>query len=352
MQHQNRRRKNYRQQSLSPKSGKDIGAPSFYQEEIENSPGNYAGNAYNENYRVGDLLRRQRELRGEDIYRIADFLRIKPNFLFALENSKYDELPADAYVMGFLRTYASYLGLDGKSIIDRYRREMAGQRRKPALNMPQPIPEGKAPTALVIIIAIFLAVIVYSIWYNLSSTNREIASKPPSLPKISSQPQSTNETTAVNTKPEQQERGQIAEIKVHPNEADSIKITASPPSSVIEMPKKQTEEQQIKGDINPIKTEQKPSSRVILRAEKNAWVLVVDGKGNTIFDQIMKPGEVFNVPDAPDLFLTTGNGGGLAINVDGIDLPRLSPDSRLIRSVPLDPEKLKNHFNPKKEELD
>jgi hypothetical protein len=54
--------------------------------------------------RIGDSLRAARLNRREDLYPIAEYLRIKPAFLVALENSQYDAFPADAYVIGFLRT--------------------------------------------------------------------------------------------------------------------------------------------------------------------------------------------------------------------------------------------------------
>ena len=54
--------------------------------------------------RIGDTLRKARTDKNDDLYLIAEYLCIKPAFLIALENSRYDEFPADAYVIGFLRT--------------------------------------------------------------------------------------------------------------------------------------------------------------------------------------------------------------------------------------------------------
>ena len=56
--------------------------------------------------RIGDILRRERERRGDDLQQIADHLCIRRGFLTAIENSNYDEFPADIYVVGFLRSYS------------------------------------------------------------------------------------------------------------------------------------------------------------------------------------------------------------------------------------------------------
>ena len=132
--------------------------------------------------RIGDTLRAARGARGDDLYHIAEYLCIKPAFLIALENSRYDELPADAYVIGFLRTYANFLGVDGKQAVDRYRYEMAGRRRKPVLSMPIPVSEGRAPTGILMVGATVAVLLIYALWYGLSSSNRAEVNTPPALP--------------------------------------------------------------------------------------------------------------------------------------------------------------------------
>lgn len=131
--------------------------------------------------RIGDLLRRAREKRGEALEDIAGWLRIRPTFLAALEQSRYAELPAaDAYVTGFLRSYAVYLGFDPKMAIERYRYEMAGQQRKPQLVLPQPLPEGRGPTLVVLLAAALAALLVYALWYSASAPDRPATPPAPS----------------------------------------------------------------------------------------------------------------------------------------------------------------------------
>ena len=76
---------------------------------------------------------------------------------------------------------------------------------------------------------------------------------------------------------------------------------------------------------------------LVIRADQSSWVMISDNKGTTVFDRVLKPGETYPVPDKPGLTLTTGNGGGIVITLDGVDMPKLSSSSSgILRDVPLD----------------
>jgi cytoskeleton protein RodZ len=61
---------------------------------------------------IGDLLRETRQSFGGQIDQIAGVLRIRAAYLTAIEESRYDRLPAPVYALGFVRAYANHLGLD------------------------------------------------------------------------------------------------------------------------------------------------------------------------------------------------------------------------------------------------
>ncbi len=46
--------------------------------------------------------------------------KIRAKYLRALEEERFEQLPSQTYVKGFLRTYADYLGLDGQLYVDEY----------------------------------------------------------------------------------------------------------------------------------------------------------------------------------------------------------------------------------------
>jgi cytoskeletal protein RodZ len=87
---------------------------------------------------VGEQLREAREVRGFDLYRAERDTKIRGKFLAALEAGDFADLPGEVYTRGFLRNYASYLGLDPDEIVDQWRRETGDQ--------PAPVSAGGQPS--------------------------------------------------------------------------------------------------------------------------------------------------------------------------------------------------------------
>ena len=69
---------------------------------------------------LGQYLKRQRELRKIALEEISRESKIHLNFLIALEMDRYEQLPGKAFVRGFLKAYAEYVGLDFNDILLRY----------------------------------------------------------------------------------------------------------------------------------------------------------------------------------------------------------------------------------------
>ncbi len=57
-----------------------------------------------------------------DINEVEVRTKIRAKYLRAIENEEWGLLPGDVYVKSFLRTYADYLGLDSRQLIDDYKR--------------------------------------------------------------------------------------------------------------------------------------------------------------------------------------------------------------------------------------
>ena len=71
---------------------------------------------------IGPTLREARNRRKVDLSEVEAAIKIRVRYLQAMENEEWDALPGGAYTRGFIRTYASYLGLDGDRLADDYRR--------------------------------------------------------------------------------------------------------------------------------------------------------------------------------------------------------------------------------------
>ena len=76
---------------------------------------------------VGMELRAIRRQRGETVAQVSQVLRIRKDLVEAIEQSRHDLLPGQAYAVGFVRSYADYLRLDTADVVRRYKAEMAAQ---------------------------------------------------------------------------------------------------------------------------------------------------------------------------------------------------------------------------------
>ena len=71
-------------------------------------------------FEIGSSLREARLRQGVDLVDAEQATKIRAKYLRALEDERFELLPAQTYIKGFLRSYADYLGLDGQLYVDEY----------------------------------------------------------------------------------------------------------------------------------------------------------------------------------------------------------------------------------------
>jgi cytoskeleton protein RodZ len=92
-------------------------------------------------FEIGGSLREARLKRGLSPADVQKAIRIRDRYLQALEEERWELLPGDAYVKGFLRTYADFLGLDGNLYVDEYNNRFAHEEEP--LLVPQRFARGE-----------------------------------------------------------------------------------------------------------------------------------------------------------------------------------------------------------------
>lgn len=117
-------------------------------------------------FEIGTSLREARLRQGIDLPRVEADTKIRAKYLRALEDEKFDVLPAETYVKGFLRTYAEYLGLDGELYVDEFNSRFATDE-EPVLpaassrpSRPRPVESNFVVVALAGIVAVTVLVVV------------------------------------------------------------------------------------------------------------------------------------------------------------------------------------------------
>jgi cytoskeletal protein RodZ len=82
------------------------------------------------NESVGYYLKRTREVREIELEDIAKKTKISVRFLKAIEEEKWNLLPGEVFIKGFIRTYAQFLGLNPDEVVEKYLQERAKDQRQ------------------------------------------------------------------------------------------------------------------------------------------------------------------------------------------------------------------------------
>jgi cytoskeleton protein RodZ len=334
---------------------------------------------------VSESLRGRRLECGLEVDYVAQILKIRPGVLVAIENGKFDELPGPAYAVGFVRSYATYLGLDAEALVVRFKSETSEIARRPQLEFPLPIRDSRVPTGPLLVICVLLAALTYAGWYYFSSTPEQLADMAPAVPdrllhllKVPPPPRPDEPAASASTPAASTPEPQIASAQAVPGMSSAspgtpaattaqaystpapvvpaapqqaavdgvppvdTKPGAAPSVAALPVPPDLTQPAVADQPKQPDSTYGAPEgeARVVLHAVADSWVQVRDKGSNLLFTRVLKPGEHYNVPNQQGLTLVAGNAGGIDITVDGMEAPRLGDLGRVARNVSLDPDHL------------
>lgn len=256
---------------------------------------------------VGEILRRTRVHYGQSLEQVEIVLRIRASQLEALEKGDVKQLPGRVYAIGFVRSYSEYLGLDGDKMVHLFKEQSVGRKAKPDLSFPVPASESKVPNLMIIGGSVFgflvlVGFIAYAMFPERSKT--EIASVPEKLTKsqLNQAPALVGDSLPV----------QAVEGAAPVNPAAAPAETPPP----------------------------KNTNRIALEIIDASWVEIRNAQGIAILRQVLKPGDVYLVPNEPGLVMATGNAGGIKVKVDGKAGKTLGETGQIKRKIALDPATL------------
>ena len=325
---------------------------------------------------VGALLRASRIRCGEELPQTARTLCIRLCHLEAIEDGRFADLPGPAYALGFVRTYANHLGLDGEEVIRRLRAETEITETKPELTFPVPLSDSSIPSGAVVMVGLVAVVVAYGAY--LMGTSRDsgqiarVSPVPERLARDSARTESSPPAaTAASLPTSEPIKSELAfsasspeaapapltpsvATAIVPPSAASFAPAAVPPvggqstespapvTTAAPAPSATAAPTQVAVAAPPPPAAPVKSSRIEVRAKADSWIQVRDGgAGEFIVTRLLREGETFAVPDRSGLTLLTGNAGALEIRVDGVAMPALGPEGAVRRAIALDVERLK-----------
>jgi cytoskeleton protein RodZ len=143
---------------VSSENGQPQGSRRLNLKEVKEAPGI-------SDESVGMELRAMRLQRGETVAQISQVLRIRKDLVEAIEHSRQDLLPGQAYAVGFVRSYADYLRLDTADVVRRYKAELAALEPQGHFAIPVPEEEQRFSFVSIGVILLCLAGAVAGAWY-------------------------------------------------------------------------------------------------------------------------------------------------------------------------------------------
>lgn len=155
---------------------------------------------------IGLTLREARSRRKIDLPQVEAAIKIRVRYLQAMENEEWDALPGGAYTRGFIRTYASYLGLDGDRLADDYKKSTAQPGGERAPRRVEPVASGspagrsRVPSG-VLIGAVCLLLIALAVGIGLAGEGGDAPDSPRAVSNGEAKQSSQRQQTANAPKP-------------------------------------------------------------------------------------------------------------------------------------------------------
>ena len=145
---------------------------------------------------IGSTLKQARRAQGLKISDVSQHLRISVDYLSKLEMGAFDQLPAPAYVTGFLRSYGQFVAVDPTTLVARYNDLTTKAATMPTYKIPvgaRP-PQRSAPAIASMLVV--CAGIAYGGWYwvNGGDVNDQMAMVPSEIAETLSIPAAMQDT--------------------------------------------------------------------------------------------------------------------------------------------------------------
>lgn len=237
---------------------------------------------------VGEQLCIAREAQGLSVEEMAAATSIPLRHLRTIEACQYEGLPAATYSVGFIKTLARRLNLDGAELATQFRAEIGRTRPEHIQTLPyEPADPRRTPPVGLAILALVVAIVValgYLYWRGSAEQPSRIAAtaSDTSAPSASSPAPGPLPAAAPNA--------------------------AAPAAS---------------------------GGPVVISATQDVWIKVSDGD-KTLFLGVQHPGDRFQVPaDATAPLLTTGRPGATSIMVGQTAIPPVGDPDRMAKNISL-----------------
>lgn len=266
---------------------------------------------------VGQILQSARQKHGvNNLEKIAGELCIRPYYLAALEQDDFTSFPSACYASGFLRNYASYLGLNATEVVSKYKKAYTGAVDEVELDFPDVAVPGDFSFQTVASYAGVSLLLVCGVWFSANQVSFDNA-------------QSIASTI------------QEEAVTMHKSVTETVRAVVIPQKTVAVVSEKSMTFSLIDRAEAAVPDIFSASAvGVSLKAREDAWVRIVGPDGEVFIDRILHKGEEFHAPSAKGLVLMTSNAAALALNMGDTSMEALGKQGQIVESLSLEQDNL------------
>lgn len=304
-------------------------------------------NVYQTDMVVGDILRRAREERGQSLADVERDLRIRASQIHAIEQGDIERLPGRVYAIGFVRSYAEYLQLDGNKMVSLFKAQSGSRAQNPELHFPIPAKDSKLPS-LKLIAASLIATVALIGYYNQGyQAVREELNYVPSVEEVFGEGAQDDVLPSADlVSYEAPVEAQDSSDQNSINFAENVVGTEPAAGVDKEAPDNQISEQPRTTDEAVSSEVSEASQDIILNIIESSWVEITNQEGRVIVSRVLDEGDQYFVPHRPDLKMSLGNAGGVRVNIGEIEIGTLGQQGEVIKDIVLDATSLQEKYQP------
>lgn len=333
---------------------------------------------------IGSALRDARTIAGITLEDVARRTRISKSFLEFIELNQFDKLPGVGYIPGFIRNYCTAISVDPAPYIEVFKTSLTETEAKPEYKFHVQALVPKMAGSVVAMIVVAAALSGYVGWTLIDSEEisdpvivaqsslmpaDEVAQKlgeqqmalapvasiiDDSAAPIAGAPENVAEETLYL---EKQTAESDATIPVEMPVQDDVAQAETPvaiPQPLLSEPKTETTatidtnlpaqsivESQDSTIDKPVAvagaqaTSRQISSELIIKATSTSWVEIVRADGEVSVSKLMRSGDSLVATIGKNLFLSTGNAGGLTLQTSTIEPFSAGNVGEILRDLPL-----------------
>lgn len=275
---------------------------------------------------VGESFKRARKSQKIDLNTASQDLKISENLLGDIENNQFPSYINVIFLIGHIRSYAKYLNLDEKLLIENFKIQISFDGNN--LNN-----EMRRPNAPVIQFSFFKALSFVSIiaisssFYFLFIPSNDLQPEYAMTPNIPEDLESTLEEIEMKLS---------LEKKLIVDAMDNTSQIIADSSQIIENKDALISSTSAIASF-PIRNDKNLADKIVtLKFLNPTWVQLRDSKNNVIISKLMSKKDEFSFKISENLNLTTGNAGNIIILVDGVVKGKVGKIGEVIDSLIID----------------